>query len=200
MEVCVAKGSSGLFMNIGDYKNRVVVLGFRKKSDGSLGPAEASGKIRMGDLLVGINGQCLTKLGFKQIIQLLSMKDCPFLYLRYTPASSEKGQDGATGTATPRSQLALTRYSQEHDPVVTSLLSAEATRIVALAEGGACASERGMVMTADARALGHIVDGEKALTRERLQALEEECEEELASINEKRRGGGQCGGGSAERY
>jgi hypothetical protein len=98
MEVCVAKGSSGLFMNIGDYKNRVVVLGFRKKSDGSLGPAEASGKIRMGDLLVGINGQYLTKLGFKQIIQLLSMKDCPFLYLRFLRVQADLQAQGVIVT------------------------------------------------------------------------------------------------------
>jgi len=83
IEVCVAKGDSGLFMNIGDYRDRVVVLGFRKKSDGGLGPAEATGKIKIGDILVGINGLYITHLGFKKIIKLLSVKGQPYFYLRF---------------------------------------------------------------------------------------------------------------------
>jgi hypothetical protein len=83
IEVCVAKGVSGLFMNIGDYKNRVVVLGFRKMPNGAAGPAEATGKIKAGDVLVAINGVYVTKLGFHGIVKLLGTKDHPYLHLRF---------------------------------------------------------------------------------------------------------------------
>ena len=89
VEVCVPKGPSGLFMNIGDYKDRVVVLGFRKKNDNTPGPAESTGKIKMGDVLIAINGQYLTKLGFKSIIKLLSVKHIPYLYLRFLRLGQE---------------------------------------------------------------------------------------------------------------
>lgn len=82
LEVCVAKGSSGLFMNIGDYKDRVVVLGFRKMPNGLPGPAERTGKIKAGDIIVGINGVYLAHMGFKNIIRILSSKGHTYLYLR----------------------------------------------------------------------------------------------------------------------
>ena len=82
VEVCVAKGSSGLYMNIGDFRGCVVVLGFRKMPNGAPGPAEATGKIKVGDLLVGINGVYVAGLSFKDIISLLSTSAYPYLYMR----------------------------------------------------------------------------------------------------------------------
>jgi hypothetical protein len=81
-QVCLQKGQSGLYMNIGDCKDRVVVLGFRTMADGKPGPAEASGKIKVGDVLVAINGYRITHLRFQEIIQVLQRND-PFLYLRF---------------------------------------------------------------------------------------------------------------------
>ena len=83
VEVCVGKGMDGLYMNIGSYKDRVVVLGFRRRADGRLGPAEKTNMIKMGDILVAINGLYIAHLSFSNIIKLLSSKEFPFVYLRF---------------------------------------------------------------------------------------------------------------------
>jgi hypothetical protein len=89
IEVCVAKGTGGLFMNIGDYKDRVVVLGFRRKPDGTMGPAEVTGKIKVGDILIGINGTYVSHIGFKHIIKILSTTSQPYVYLRFLRINPE---------------------------------------------------------------------------------------------------------------
>jgi hypothetical protein len=83
IDVCIGKGSDGLFMNIGSYKERVVVLGFRQRPDGRLGPAERTGLIKTGDILVAINGLYIAHLPFSKIVVLLSSKEFPFVYLRF---------------------------------------------------------------------------------------------------------------------
>ena len=83
VEVCVPKGPGSLLMNIGELNGRLFVLDFRKKADGSLGPAEATGKIKRGDVLVAINGLYMHQHGFKFMVQHLTSKDFPYLYLRF---------------------------------------------------------------------------------------------------------------------
>jgi hypothetical protein len=82
IELCVPKGDKGLYLNIGDYQDRVVVLGFRNMENGNKAPIEASGKVKSGDILVAVNGLYITHLNFRKVVQLIATKEFPFLYLR----------------------------------------------------------------------------------------------------------------------
>src|SRR5690606_26967648 len=113
-QATLRKGSSGLFMNIGDCTEKGVVLGFRRKEDGTPGPAEACGKIRAGDVLVAINGVRVTHLKFNHIIKLLQRND-PYIYLRfYRPPP--KSQQQTVPTAENLSEM----VEQQSTPKLSS--------------------------------------------------------------------------------
>lgn len=52
--------------------NELVVVGFNDLPDGSMGPAEACGAIRTGDILSRVNHIDLVKLGSRQFVQSVS--------------------------------------------------------------------------------------------------------------------------------
>jgi hypothetical protein len=83
VEVCVRKGVSPLLMNIGETQGRLYVMDFRKKEDGSAGPAEATGRIKRGDILVAVNGVYMHEQGFRFMVKQLTSKAFAFLYLRF---------------------------------------------------------------------------------------------------------------------
>lgn len=75
------KGES-LFLNIGNWQERVVVMGFRSREDGASGSLQRSGKVRENDILIGINGQVVSEIPFKDVIDLLQ-KTAGFMTLRF---------------------------------------------------------------------------------------------------------------------
>lgn len=92
LEVCLPKGSGSLYMNIGEVHDKVVVIGFRPKPDGSPGPAESSKRIKPGDVLVAINGIYVYQQGFRFMVKQLSLAEFPFVYLRFIRLSTSEQQ------------------------------------------------------------------------------------------------------------
>jgi hypothetical protein len=83
IEVCVPKGTGGLCMRIGNFRENVIVLGFKPDQKGVKGPVERTGRVKAGDFLVAINGYYVYQLKFAKILKLLNAVDHPFLYLRF---------------------------------------------------------------------------------------------------------------------
>jgi hypothetical protein len=76
-EVTLQKGEYGLCMNMGVKMGGISVLGFRQPQPGLVGPAEASGKIQIGDDLIAVDGVVFTCADdFKKVVPLLK-SDAP---------------------------------------------------------------------------------------------------------------------------
>jgi hypothetical protein len=58
-------------------------MGFRVLANGTRGKAEACGRIRIGDILVAINGHYIHNLPFRDVIALLTGLKHPYVYLRF---------------------------------------------------------------------------------------------------------------------
>ena len=82
-EVALSTSNTGLHMSIGNVDGRCICMGFRPLPSGEAGPAEACGKIRIGDILIAINGTYIHASGFKEIAGFLTKCRHPFLYLRF---------------------------------------------------------------------------------------------------------------------
>lgn len=68
----------------GTVDDEVMVCGFEDPRDGNaMGPAEASGAIRVGDILISINSNYFTNIEFKQAIEMLGSAGRP-LTLRFS--------------------------------------------------------------------------------------------------------------------
>ena len=63
---------------------------FLKRSDGSAGPAEASGSIRPADVLLAVNGQDVSQLHFDDVIELLRSLGYGNVLLRFMRESRMK--------------------------------------------------------------------------------------------------------------
>jgi hypothetical protein len=83
IEVCVAKGDQSLLLRVGNYHGNVIVTGFRAYDPyGNKGPVERTGRVRMGDLLVAIDGVYVHDLKYAKILKLLASRQ-PYMYLRF---------------------------------------------------------------------------------------------------------------------
>lgn len=82
IEICIAKGSKSLCMRVGNFRDNLIVLGFKPDNRGYKGPIERTGRIKAGDFLVAINGMYVHNLKFEKIIKLLNISQ-PFIYLRF---------------------------------------------------------------------------------------------------------------------
>ena len=60
-----------LFMNIGDYNGQCVVAGFKRRPDGAPGPVERTGRVKLGDVIVAINGKRVDGWKLNDIAALL---------------------------------------------------------------------------------------------------------------------------------
>ncbi|KAJ1414445.1 hypothetical protein B484DRAFT_434970, partial [Ochromonadaceae sp. CCMP2298] len=97
IEVCVPKGHGGLFMRVGNYHENLVVVAFKPMDgQGNKGPVERSGRVRVGDLLIAVDGLYVHTLSYDEIVSLLRTTQ-PYLYLRFLriPASKEGKDPGA---------------------------------------------------------------------------------------------------------
>jgi len=56
-----------LFLNIGNWQERVVVMGFRPGEDGQAGSLQRSGRVRENDILIAINGKVVSEYPFKDV-------------------------------------------------------------------------------------------------------------------------------------
>jgi len=56
-----------LYLNIGNYREHVVLMGFRPMQNGQIGPLEQSGKLQPNDVLIGIQGQALAPSLFREV-------------------------------------------------------------------------------------------------------------------------------------
>jgi hypothetical protein len=70
-------------MSFAQFKGHPIVTGFRPTADGAKGPAELSGRIKKGDILVAINGVSVLNMEFGDVIQIIRGLSSPFCYFRF---------------------------------------------------------------------------------------------------------------------
>jgi len=87
-------------------KEFVIVRGFKRAADGSQFPGEASGKIKIGDVLCGLNGADVTSLPLDRVTARLSKMRRP-LTLSFFAGSGE-----TVGTGTKRNNVAVMQFSE----------------------------------------------------------------------------------------
>jgi len=79
------KPGETLSLNIGNYQEKVVVLGFRPRDDGSKAALERSERVRENDVLVAVNGESVLDVPFREVIDKLGMTS-GFMTLRFVAA------------------------------------------------------------------------------------------------------------------
>ncbi|GMF33844.1 unnamed protein product [Phytophthora fragariaefolia] len=87
-EYCVVLGRSpfGLGMRLGiSSSNSVSVLGFQTLANGMMGPAQASGAISIGDVLVGVNNVSVAGFSFQDVVGLISSSPSSILFHFHSP-------------------------------------------------------------------------------------------------------------------
>ncbi|KAI9906879.1 hypothetical protein PsorP6_004169 [Peronosclerospora sorghi] len=87
-EFCVILDRSpfGLGMRLGiGSTNSVSVLGFQPLANGLMGPAQASGVISMGDVLVAVNKTSVAGLSFQAVVGLISSSPTQILFHFHSP-------------------------------------------------------------------------------------------------------------------
>ncbi|GMF10336.1 unnamed protein product [Phytophthora lilii] len=87
-EYCVILGRSpfGLGMRLGiSSTNSVSVLGFQILANGMMGPAQASGAISIGDVLVAVNNISVAGLSFQDVVGLISASPNNILFHFHSP-------------------------------------------------------------------------------------------------------------------
>ena len=86
-DVTFGEGSLGILIHKRKDEDRgAVVTGFKKQEDGSMGKAEACGKISPGQLLIAINGKSTLSMNFKKTIKAFVKAPRPItLTLRKQP-------------------------------------------------------------------------------------------------------------------
>lgn len=71
-----------------------MVLGFKALPSGGKGPAEETGRIERGGVLVAVNGIYITQMAFDDVITLLQTQRSPFIHLPFLRcAYTEKEND-----------------------------------------------------------------------------------------------------------
>ena len=65
--------ASPLFLNLQRVGSKAVVHSFSRRPDGCVGPAEASGAIARGDVLVAVNGQSVRRVAFPVLVRALQV-------------------------------------------------------------------------------------------------------------------------------
>lgn len=87
-EYCVILGRSpfGLGMRLGiSSNNNVSVLGFQMLANGMIGPAQASGAISIGDVLVAVNNIAVSGRSFQEVVGLISSSPSQVLFHFHSP-------------------------------------------------------------------------------------------------------------------
>ena len=79
------KPGETLSLNIGNYSEKVVVMGFRPREDGTKAPLQRSGSVQENDVLVAINGEYVLDVPFREVIDKLG-KVANYMTLRFVSA------------------------------------------------------------------------------------------------------------------
>ncbi len=79
------KPGETLSLNIGNYSEKVVVMGFRPREDGTKAPLQRSERVQENDVLVAINGEYVLDLAFREVIERLG-KVAHYMTLRFVSA------------------------------------------------------------------------------------------------------------------
>jgi hypothetical protein len=88
IEICIRKSKDPLCMKIGRYRESCYVMGFKAMDErGTKGPVERSGRVKVGDILVAINGIYVQEMKYENVAKLLQVTSTtftqPYLYLRF---------------------------------------------------------------------------------------------------------------------
>lgn len=103
-----AEGPMGLVL--GKWNEFVVVKSFKRAADGTSLPAEASGKIKIGDILVGFNSGDITSLPLDRVTARISRSRRP-LTLSFIPGDAES--QNATPTEIKRAHVLTFKFDEE---------------------------------------------------------------------------------------
>lgn len=57
-----------LLLSIGGYSEKLMVMGFGTRADGSKGALERSGMVRMEDVLVAVNSEYVLELPYREVV------------------------------------------------------------------------------------------------------------------------------------
>ena len=88
VDVIVEKrGPLGLRLDSTTASANPIVVGFSRMSDGSKGPVESAGKVKMGASLMAVNGQLVAEMMQQEIVHLMRTKRP--LHLRFRDATAE---------------------------------------------------------------------------------------------------------------
>jgi hypothetical protein len=71
VRIVIQAGTKDLLTYIGDFTGKCVIIGFKRNADGKPGPIEKTGKVKLGDVIIGINGQYVGNMPFEEIGALL---------------------------------------------------------------------------------------------------------------------------------
>jgi len=95
-EICLPKAHNRLFMDLGEYKNLPFVLDW-DRSNATPGPAQVCGRIKRGDIIIGVDGQYTVQMPFAEVVRLLGSARAPYIYIRFLRISQEYQRDPFLG-------------------------------------------------------------------------------------------------------
>jgi hypothetical protein len=72
--VITEKGALGLRLDSTGKAQYATVVGFSKMADGSMGPAEKSGKINMGHQLVAVSGRMVDEMAQSEVVRMMRLQ------------------------------------------------------------------------------------------------------------------------------
>ena len=137
VEVCVRKAGEPLNMELGNVNGYAMVLRFTARSDGVVGNAQRTKRIKKGDVVVAIDGLYVGDQSFQNVCKLISSSTRPYMYLRFMRAPNlvhnntnlMRDSSGRYGSVLPSSALALSgqpiKYREMVDMAHDSMYSAK---------------------------------------------------------------------------
>jgi superfamily II DNA or RNA helicase len=126
LEVCVVKGKQSLCMKVANVRKHHVVMGFRLQENGKKGPAELSGRIKPGDIILAVNSVSVADCTAADLAKILSSAQSPYIYLRLLRCSaanySERfkiSRENAGSQPLPPFDIVADYFSDVKDPLPT---------------------------------------------------------------------------------
>jgi hypothetical protein len=84
------KGALGLRLDSTGNAAYACVVGFSKMTDGTMGPAEKTGKIKMGQMLIAVNGRMVDELSQSEVVRAMRLTRPLTMRFRQGAASATK--------------------------------------------------------------------------------------------------------------
>lgn len=84
IEVCIQRfPGQRLGLHIADVNDHAVVVGFKSDENGNQSIVEKTGRVRIGDIIIAVDGVYVDTMPYRDVSELLSTRDGPYLYLRF---------------------------------------------------------------------------------------------------------------------